>query len=882
MAGSEDGTYYIELSPNPIRFDPVSKLTNVFFDDANKQVFAVRSGGATGVVVKGPDEKSTITFRMEDRGELSSIKFSYDMKILAIQRSPKSVEFINFAEDSTPDLREYSQTCKGKSTSIIGFNWTNINEIVFITNQGLEFYQVYPEKKSLKCLKTFGTSVNWFDWLPQSAVLLLSTGSLGNVLQPFHFRPGTVLKLPKFEVDLPVVPKPAKLCLLERDVSMANIMAGSEDGTYYIELSPNPIRFDPVSKLTNVFFDDANKQVFAVRSGGATGVVVKGPDEKSTITFRMEDRGELSSIKFSYDMKILAIQRSPKSVEFINFAEDSTPDLREYSQTCKGKSTSIIGFNWTNINEIVFITNQGLEFYQVYPEKKSLKCLKTFGTSVNWFDWLPQSAVLLLSTGSLGNVLQPFHFRPGTVLKLPKFEVDLPVVPKPAKLCLLERDVSMANIYGHLYIIVLRHQPKGGSTGAEIVLYQLQKESPARKTDILRLGMSGRFATNVVDNLVVVHHQASKTSMVFDIKLEGENDGYITHHHPVLSPLPIKPCKLLLPGLNIPSGPEKTEYTCELYSPNWIVFQPNIVIDAKLGCLWYVQLKLNPLVIMIPDKCKLMEFLLLRQDSKSVILSVCRQMLVPGQQGSLTNISQIYDMLNRVYKDCLESEMMMLANEAPNARPDSYRRNQVIIDQSDMYTHVFSVFEDNKGIQYKFMVAVLIEYIRSLNHFVIPVQHYLYELIINTLVHHNCFYQLHQFLQYHVLSDSKPLACLMLSLESVYPPAHQLALDMLKRLSTANEEIIEVLLSKQQLLPALRFIRMIGAMDTVSSRKFLDAAMATEDNMLFYTVFKFFEQRNYRLRGNPRFPSGEHCDQYIKHFESIFGTDALSPVLTPS
>ena len=63
---------------------------------------------------------------------------------------------------------------------------------------------------------------------------------------------------------------------------------------------------------------------------------------------------------------------------------------------------------------------------------------------------------------------------------------------------------------------------------------------------------------------------------------------------------------------------------------------------------------------------------------------------------------------------------------------------------------------------------------------VFVLQHYLYELIINILVRNNCFYQLHQFLQYHVLADSKPLACLMLSLEHVYPPAHQLALDMLK------------------------------------------------------------------------------------------------------
>lgn len=127
-------------------------------------------------------------------------------------------------------------------------------------------------------------------------------------------------------------------------------------------------------------------------------------------------------------------------------------------------------------------------------------------------------------------------------------------------------------------------------------------------------------------------------------------------------------------------------------------------------------------------------------------------------------------------------------------------------------------------------------------------------------------------------------ACLLLSLESFYPPAHQLSLDMLKvtgpsgspvagprpgactdldsppphsqRLSTANDEIVEVLLSKHQVLAALRFIRGIGGHDSISARKFLDAAKQTEDNMLFYTIFRFFEQRNQRLRGNPSFTPG--------------------------
>jgi hypothetical protein len=53
-----------------------------------------------------------------------------------------------------------------------------------------------------------------------------------------------------------------------------------------------------------------------------------------------------------------------------------------------------------------------------------------------------------------------------------------------------------------------------------------------------------------------------------------------------------------------------------------------------------------------------------------------------------------------------------------------------------------------------------------------------------------------------------------------------------------------------------RFIRSVGIVDMVSSRKFLEAAQNTEDNLLFYTVFRFFEQRNQKLRSNPRFQPG--------------------------
>ena len=43
----------------------------------------------------------------------------------------------------------------------------------------------------------------------------------------------------------------------------------------------------------------------------------------------------------------------------------------------------------------------------------------------------------------------------------------------------------------------------------------------------------------------------------------------------------------------------------------------------------------------------------------------------------------------------------------------------------------------------------------------------------------------------------------------------------------------------------------------LSARKILDAAKNTGDPDIFYTTFKFFEERNYRTRGRVDFSPGE-------------------------
>ena len=104
----------------------------------------------------------------------------------------------------------------------------------------------------------------------------------------------------------------------------------------------------------------------------------------------------------------------------------------------------------------------------------------------------------------------------------------------------------------------------------------------------------------------------------------------------------------------------------------------------------------------------------------------------------------------------------------------------------------------------------------------------------------------------------------------------QIALDMLKRLQTANEKIIEVLLSKSQVIAALKYLESIDSMDAASPRKFLEASLNTGDNMAFFTVYRLFQKRNIRLRKHPGFAPGEQCDIYDKHFAKLFGKDRFS------
>ncbi|KAH7645289.1 regulator of MON1-CCZ1 complex protein bulli isoform X2 [Dermatophagoides farinae] len=646
----------------------------------------------------------------------------------------------------------------------------------------------------------------------------------------------------------------------------------NEEEDYVLNLSDQRIDFKPVSKNVSVFYDESNRQVFIVIDRGSEAIIVKNPDG-FVMKFCIQDRGNIFSIKFSPNYEILSLQRSVEYVEFFLFKNDQPQEFFTHKLKKNGK---ILGFFWTNNNEIVIISNNGIDYLQVLADKKCLKSLKCFSLTVDWFVFQPASGILLIANGTFGNVIHPFSFRLSNVYRLNKFEIELTYQTKNTNNNYLqERDVTVVNLYGKPRLLILKHQPIAKDQfGARVIVYTFhyKKDLQPQKTDVLITNLTGRFAINIVDDIVIIHHQTTKSSMIFDINLSAnEIVDNVKYHLPIISKCAIRPYKI------------NNVIDYDLYSPNWVIFQPNIIIDAKYGCLWFLELNLEFMERLIKNVPILIDFLLLRRNSKSIILKVCRNIVNISKkygQNPIGNLSLVFNKLNLTYKESLINNRqnktmtttMLMTIESSSSFDYIRHKTMTTIDQKDILSNFFEYFTEDR-IDNNLGIAIVFEYVHSLSSHDIQIDFFIYEFLINHLIKSGNYYQMHQFLQYHVFTDSTHLACLLLSLSrKKYPYGYQLGLDMLKRLNKSDDEIVEVLLSQNQIIRALRYVEKHGDIYSVSARKFLEAAFATKDVKIFHQVYKFFQLRNLKLRNSLEFVKGENCIIYERQFENIFGS----------
>lgn len=640
------------------------------------------------------------------------------------------------------------------------------------------------------------------------------------------------------------------------------------NSSYCLSLSDNPLRFEPLRKMTSVFYDYESKEIFTIiHSDEVMQIIVENTTTRKKTIYYVKHIRRVISLKFSPDQKILAIQHDSTSVDFITFHNGT--QASSFTQSSKINNTEILGFIWVNGSEVLFVTKLSLELYQVEFGKRTLKYLKCVNMNILWFLYHPKTNLILLSIGSTN--LQPFYVTDGNFNKLPKLEIEYSPFQKQIKPSTIhQKDVILTSCYSHTRVMIFQHSQGGSFPGTDIVIYTISKTAPPKKTHVLKLNLCGRFAVNIVDDLIVVHHQVSKTSFLFDIGLSIREEDSVSILKPIIEAMSIEP---------------PTDIESELYSSHWVTFQPNIIIDVGIGAFWYLNLNLSTFLNLMKDKCILTDFLLQRTSGKEYLIKMLNDVMI-NENRNLEEIATLFNRLNLVYKDKLELEFqsqvgLPVSSSVTVQIYKPLKTVKIVLNQLDMYSNVFSRFADyaykSTPKNRKIFIWILLEYIRSLTDHNVSVQHCINELLINTLVLNKCFNELHQILQYHVISDSKPLACLLLSLENVYPPAHQLALDMLHRMANATEEITEVLLSKQQVISALRYSDTYGTESEISFRKYLDVAHSVDDPDVFYSIFVELENRDKtRTKNVCQLSSGGHCDVYVKAFQDRYRKNAIN------
>ncbi|KAJ8754517.1 hypothetical protein K2173_005678 [Erythroxylum novogranatense] len=161
-----------------------------------------------------------------------------------------------------------------------------------------------------------------------------------------------------------------------------------------------------------------------------------------------------------------------------------------------------------------------------------------------------------------------------------------------------------------------------------------------------------------------------------------------------------------------------------------------------------------------------------------------------------------------------------------------------VISPDDLYNFVFAPVEEELVGDPSYLVAIIVEYLRSANAEKIKVHPDLFVLTIQLLARSERYSELVLSIINKVLEPSKEVA--MQLMESGRQNFHirKLGLDMLRQLSLHHDYVV-LLAREGYYLEALRYARK-HKVNTIQPTLFLEAALASNDSQVLAAVLRFF------------------------------------------
>eukprot|EP00759_Apiculatamorpha_spiralis_P032779 PhF_6_TR34162/c0_g1_i2/m.49960 len=596
---------------------------------------------------------------------------------------------------------------------------------------------------------------------------------------------------------------------------------------------------------------------------------------------------------------------------------------------------------WLSTDSFLIVCSSYMDTYRVLPpgppgsnRRARTTFIKRVNTTVDMFHYFPQHSLIMVVNKDKREAIKPYIVvHPDCTLKaLDKLSIaaenaaeHTSSIPGHSEFIPLDaaRNPKMylriITLYGVTFAVVVTPRQ-------ELLLFFFNMDELIFDRLLsVNIYDEGSVGINVIDNLLVVHNLSKKLTFVYDIRTKLRNGSTL---HPLCLPLEIRPVRVGAKGLEDVEdestmvgifNPKSTEFHNTAHGP--------IIIDKANGKVYSVGINL-PAVSRSLQVSTSLEFLMRRSSSVPYILGILQNMVIDPVY-ALTNIAAAFTMINVPYSEFFRRKTITRMTHSPTAAAhrlhhraisanalgikvfpppppsipidtvplpmsvttdhDVHATNRYlqIVDQLEVYKSVFHPFVDEPRVKRSHLIAVVIEYVYSLAQQNITlhelIQRFLIDLFIDAKDVNPPFHILHQLLMFRVIEDSEPVAMQLLKLETLYPPAFQLALDMLVRVK-AFTTIVHVLVSRKMIVRAMEMILHNQITNVPLGMFFESIPNDVESNSLFVAVYELAMKYNRTVRGvdDHSFLDSDKCDAVkLKYMSLASHPSFVSPLTSP-
>ncbi|PIN07171.1 hypothetical protein CDL12_20262 [Handroanthus impetiginosus] len=688
----------------------------------------------------------------------------------------------------------------------------------------------------------------------------------------------------------------------------------------------------------SIFYDDGNKlilsltsnQVFSWRIAPFNPYVAPSSDPIS--------EGPVLSIRYSLDLKLLAIQRSSREIQIWN---KETGDA--LSQKCRSESESILGFFWTDCLtcDIVFVKTSGLELYSYNAESRSLHLVETKKLNISWYIYTHESRLVLLASGMQCKSFTGYQLSSAGIIRLPRFEMVMAKPEANNKPVLAAEDVHIVTVYGRIYCLQFDR------VAMLLHLYRFYRDAVIQQGSLPVY--SNKVAVSVVDNVLLVHQVEAKVVIIYDIFADSQT--------PISAPLP-----LLLRGFSRAnaastqptckaSGASESRDLCDtevtIYGDQWNFLVPDLVCDVSNGFLWKINVDLEAISASSSEVPLILDFLQRRKleadKAKRLCLAIVRTIIL--ERKPVPTVARAIDVLLTAYSHAIktgsyykrimaeetsqsgtsnlsrptavvseshtgidtsgkftkqepergtENESCSRSNlstsesdsslkttshnldpsigktdrefllepgtsggEVPstgqtqilgsgsdhsNSNPSEQHQSQVTssaaTSPADFYTCVFAPVEEEMAGDGSYLIAIIVEFLRSASLEKLKVHPNTYVLMVQIFARDERYAELGLFVMNKIIEPSKEVALQLLESGRRNLQIRKLGLGMLRQLSLHHDYVL-LLVQDGYYLEALRYARK-NKVNTVRPSLFLEAGYASKDPQHLAAVLRFF------------------------------------------